>query len=126
MRSPTPGYPCPAGLYLRWPEKALRIPQIRRRRSSAGNSTTGLMFLGKRAGLLYRARDVLGGISNTPLFARKVWLVTVADGADLAAYGIFYRQDNPEFGLKRVRLVSFSSAGAPVAEADPSRRPAET
>jgi hypothetical protein len=35
--------------------------------------------------------------------------LTVSQGADLAAYAIFCRQDNPRFGLKRMRFVDFQA-----------------
>jgi amino acid adenylation domain-containing protein len=111
-------YPMSAGLFLKdaLAGKALRIPQDstqtefceqfddrfdvfwdRFRKSSSGRL------------LATRTRDVLEWHFKHAFSRGKVWIVTVADGADLAAYGIFYRQDNPEFGLKRMRLVDFQT-----------------
>lgn len=36
-----------------------------------------------------------------------VWVPVIADGRGIAAYAIFDRRDNPDFGLHRVRLVDF-------------------
>ena len=59
--------------------------------------------------LATRTRDVLDWHFKHAFARRKVWLVTANTGDNLSAYGIFYRQDNPEFGLKRVRLVDFQT-----------------
>lgn len=39
----------------------------------------------------------------------SVWILTAGNGSGSAAYSIFYRQDNPKFGLKRLRLVDYQS-----------------
>src|SRR5277367_145861 len=43
------------------------------------------------------------------LLRDAAWVVSLNHGSKLAAYAIFVRQDNPEFGLKRIRLVDFQS-----------------
>ena len=43
-------------------------------------------------------------------FLRKhVWVLVHENGSKILAYAIFCRQDNPKYGLKRVRLVDFQS-----------------
>jgi len=37
--------------------------------------------------------------------ANRVWVLTVSRGQELSAYAILCRQDNPELGLERMRLV---------------------
>ena len=39
----------------------------------------------------------------------STWIVTASKGPVLTAYAIFQRQDNPESGLKRVRLIDFEA-----------------
>jgi len=43
------------------------------------------------------------------LLKNQLWIATVADGDHLSAYAVFDRRDNPNFGLKRVRLVDYQS-----------------
>src|SRR6185437_8658509 len=40
---------------------------------------------------------------------RRLWIATVSDGPDLAAYAVFHRNESPTHGLKRVRLIDFQS-----------------
>jgi hypothetical protein len=65
-----------------------------------------------------RCRNQLLAVRNSELLQwhfkyalpnRKVWVLTVQKGSGLAAYSIFYRQDSPKFGLKRVRLADYQS-----------------
>ncbi len=56
-----------------------------------------------------RTREMLEWHFRNAILQDKLWILTVMDGSDLAAYGIFYRQDNTSFGLKRVRLVDFQA-----------------
>lgn len=37
----------------------------------------------------------------------RAWVLSISRGGELMAYGIFRRQDNPAFRLKRMRLVDF-------------------
>jgi hypothetical protein len=37
------------------------------------------------------------------------WILTLGQGSQLTAYAIFLRQDNPEHGLIRMRLVDFQT-----------------
>jgi hypothetical protein len=57
-----------------------------------------------------RSREVLEWHFKYALLENRLWILTVTDRAGcLAAYSIFCRQDNPRFGLKRVRLVDYQS-----------------
>jgi hypothetical protein len=59
--------------------------------------------------LATRSREVLEWHFKDALAHGKVWVVTANTGAELSAYGTFCRQDNPEVGLKRVRLIDFQA-----------------
>jgi hypothetical protein len=43
------------------------------------------------------------------ILKNEVWALTVANASGLLAYSIFCRQDNPRFGLRRMRLVDFQT-----------------
>jgi hypothetical protein len=57
--------------------------------------------------LATRSREVLQWHFEHALAQKRAWIVTTADGSRLVAYAIFCRQDSPERGLRRVRLVDF-------------------
>ena len=59
--------------------------------------------------LAVRTREVLEWHFRYALLNNRLWITAVVDGPHLAAYAIFDRKDNPEVGLKRVRLVDFQS-----------------
>lgn len=59
--------------------------------------------------LAVRSREVLEWHFKYSLLKNRLWIAAVADGPRLAGYAIFDRRDNPNFGLKRVRLVDFQS-----------------
>jgi hypothetical protein len=60
--------------------------------------------------LAVRSRDVLEWHFRYALLKNQLWILTVNNSSGfLAAYSIFYRQDNPRFGLKRMRLIDFQS-----------------
>jgi hypothetical protein len=59
--------------------------------------------------LAVRSREALEWHYKYALMTNRLWIVTVVDGARVAAYAIFDRRDNSNFGLKRVRLVDFQS-----------------
>lgn len=65
----------------------------------------------KRAQLLLatRRREMLDWHFKHPLLRNEVWILCVSKGSRLVAYSIFYRQDNLEFGLKRLRLADFQT-----------------
>lgn len=56
-----------------------------------------------------RSSAVLNWHFGPALARHQVWIVAHAPQGKLKAYGIFLRQDNPAFGLTRVRLVDFQS-----------------
>ncbi len=39
----------------------------------------------------------------------KVWILAAGDSSAINSYGIFLRQNNPKYGLKRVRLIDFQT-----------------
>ena len=59
--------------------------------------------------LAVRTREVLEWHFKYALLANRLWILTLSNRAGLAAYSIFCRQDNPRFGLKRIRLVDFQT-----------------
>lgn len=64
---------------------------------------------GQQAGMLLavRTREALNWHFMHALRQRKAWLLTLTKESVLSAYCIFLRQDNPVFGLKRMRVVDF-------------------
>ena len=58
-----------------------------------------------------RSREALHWHFNRPLQQGKAWVLSVSQGKALAAYAIFFRQDNSAFALKRMRLVDFQVLG---------------
>ncbi len=56
-----------------------------------------------------RTREVLEWHFKYAILKNRVWILTVTNASSLAAYSIFCRQDNPRFGLKRMRLVDFQA-----------------
>lgn len=59
--------------------------------------------------LATRSREVLLWHFQNGLAKRRAWVVTVDGRSGLVAYAVFYRQDNRELGLKRVRLADFQA-----------------
>jgi hypothetical protein len=56
-----------------------------------------------------RSRAVLDWHFSDALATDRAWVLTASNSAGLSAFGIFRRQDNPTFGLNRIRLVDFQS-----------------
>jgi hypothetical protein len=56
-----------------------------------------------------RTREVLEWHFKYALASNKAWVVTAGKGPLITGYGIFFRHDNPKFGLKRMRLVDFQA-----------------
>jgi hypothetical protein len=59
--------------------------------------------------LAVRTREVLEWHYKHALLDGRLWIMSVVDGARLAAYATFERKDKPEHGLKRMLLVDFQS-----------------
>jgi hypothetical protein len=59
--------------------------------------------------LANRSREVLQWHFKHPLKNGRAWMLSVSNGTGLVAYGIFLRQDNPAYALKRMRLVDFQA-----------------
>jgi len=59
--------------------------------------------------LAVRSREVLGWHFKHAFRRRQAWVLTTADASGLTAYSVFCRQDNPRYGLRRVRLVDFQA-----------------
>jgi hypothetical protein len=62
--------------------------------------------------LMDRSRRVLQWHYHYALVQKDLWIFTANRGSQLVAYAIFYRQDRPEYGLKRMRLADFQSLEA--------------
>lgn len=56
-----------------------------------------------------RTREMLEWHFKYALLQNKVWILAVSLASQVRAYAIFRRQDNPRFGLKRMRLVDFQA-----------------
>jgi hypothetical protein len=56
-----------------------------------------------------RTREALAWHFKYAILKKAVWILTVTHASELAAYAIFCRQDNPRFGLKRMRLIDFQA-----------------
>lgn len=56
-----------------------------------------------------RSRDVLQWHFKYALAENRMWLFVVEKPSGILAYGIVCRQDNPQFGLRRMRLVDFQT-----------------
>jgi hypothetical protein len=61
--------------------------------------------------LAVRSREALDWHLGPALADGRAWIVTVHDQAGLSAYATFRRQDSPEVGLRRMRLVDFKALG---------------
>jgi hypothetical protein len=59
--------------------------------------------------LATRSREVLEWHFQNEIAKNRAWVVTVDDRSEIVAYAIFFRQDNVELGLKRVRLADFQA-----------------
>lgn len=57
--------------------------------------------------LATRSREVLQWHFKYPLASGKAWLLAVSKNSRMLAYGVFWRQDNRELNLTRVRLLDF-------------------
>jgi 3-oxoacyl-(acyl-carrier-protein) synthase/acyl carrier protein len=56
-----------------------------------------------------RSRAVLDWHFRPALSEGRAWVVVCGGGPRLRSYAIFFRHDNPEIGLKRIRLVDFQT-----------------
>ena len=59
--------------------------------------------------LAVRTREVLEWHFKYARLKDRLWVYTIPGDAGLVAYSIFCRQDNPKFGLKRMRLIDFQA-----------------
>jgi hypothetical protein len=57
--------------------------------------------------LANRSREMLDWHFKHALAGGRAWVLTAGKGSALAAYAIFFRQDNPSHSLTRMRLVDF-------------------
>jgi len=56
-----------------------------------------------------RSRESLEWHLKSALAKKWAWIFTLSNGAELSAYALFVRQDNPTYGLVRMRLVDFQT-----------------
>src|SRR5207244_3202262 len=54
-----------------------------------------------------RSREALQWHYHYAAMHKRLWIFTVRRNSKLVAYAIYYRQDTPEYGLKRMRLADF-------------------
>jgi hypothetical protein len=69
--------------------------------------------------LAVRTQEVLEWHFMHAVLDQRLWVAAAMHGPKIAAYAIFDRQDNPEIGLKRVRLVDFVSLDGSTALLEP-------
>ncbi len=60
--------------------------------------------------LAFRNRDTLEWHFKYALQQQRLWILTTGSARQIQAYSIFLRDDNPKFGLKRVRLIDFQTS----------------
>ncbi len=56
-----------------------------------------------------RDREALTQHFQRAIDQNRAWVATCEQAGRLVAYAVFFRQDHPGFGLKRIRLVDFQS-----------------
>ena len=56
-----------------------------------------------------RSREILDWHFKYALLQNRAWILCVADRRRLLAYSIFYSQNTPKTGLKRIRLADFQT-----------------
>jgi hypothetical protein len=109
-------YPLSAGIFLRnqlRPKRLKKNSNKVRVFSPAGFDDRFDVFWAalrkKKSGMLLavRSREVLDWHFKFALLQNAAWVYAVEGDSALAAYAVFLRQDNPEFGLTRVRLADF-------------------
>ncbi len=59
--------------------------------------------------LAVRDRETLEWHFKHSLLRNRIWILTVGTASRIEAYAIFFRDDNPKFDLKRMRLVDFQA-----------------
>jgi hypothetical protein len=59
--------------------------------------------------LAVRDRETLEWHFRHSLLGERIWILTVGTPSRIEAYAIFFRDDNPKFDLKRMRLVDFQT-----------------
>lgn len=59
--------------------------------------------------LAVRTQEALNWHFGYARLQHKLWVVALTQNSSLRSYSIFLRQDNPRFGLERVRLVDFQT-----------------
>jgi len=73
--------------------------------------------------LAVRTREVLEWHFKYALLDNQLWVAAVMDNTRLAAYAIFFREDNSTFGLRRMRLADFQSRDGSTALLGPEKVP---
>jgi hypothetical protein len=61
--------------------------------------------------LAVRSSEVLRWHFGASLEQERIWILTATTDGRIAAYGIFQRRDEPQYGLKRIRMVDFQASG---------------
>jgi hypothetical protein len=59
--------------------------------------------------LAVRSREVLRWHFGAVLDTDGLWVLTAARGGNIDAYAVFQRRDEPQYGLKRIRMVDFQA-----------------
>ena len=61
---------------------------------------------------LLRVRDSrhLNWYFKHAIASRKIWITVLRENSTITAYAVFFRQDTPKIGLRRIRLIDLQSA----------------
>lgn len=108
-------YPTALGLYIKEQLTARRLPrkdvpvQFSRQFDEHFDAFWAALSERSDALLAVRSHAVLNWHFSASLSKNELWVITVSQNGALQAYGIFQQRDEPQFGLKRMRLVDFQA-----------------
>jgi hypothetical protein len=107
----------PAGLALSLKDRIISKPlpqtdiDVRLAREFDSRFTAFWEILSQRSDnlLSVRSRETLKWHFGAALDRDNVWVVTAARNGNIDAYAVFQRRDEPEYGLRRMRMVDFQA-----------------
>jgi hypothetical protein len=108
-------YPAGLALWLKDRLVAKRLPQtdidVRLARDFDQRFATFWEILSQRSEYLLgvRSRETLKWHFGAALEKDNLWVVTAARNGNIDAYAVFQRRDEPDYGLKRMRMVDFQA-----------------
>jgi hypothetical protein len=108
-------YPAGLGLWVKDRVTAKRLPQtdieVRLARDFDQRFAAFWEILSQRSEnlLAVRSRETLKWHFGAALDKDNIWVVTASRNGNIDAYAVFQRRDEPEYGLKRMRMVDFQA-----------------